>query len=181
MRLGDRSTTLLTLQGHLALLDQQLDRAQRDFQFVAGNPAHPQPDRYAALDGLIAVHMAHGNYEAVDAAYREQLRLEPRAVQAHAGYARFLLCMRRDHEQAADQARAALQLVDNAPARQTLGQALYARWAEAVMRGAVHDASNLYDDARRVLPSPIEAIDSAGNCAAMHRVRQAASVWRAPY
>jgi tetratricopeptide (TPR) repeat protein len=113
----------------------QADRAIAEYRKVIAHPVtHDRSDRARAFAyaGLLALLEDRKDFDGMEALYRQRIADYGWGSCYSADYTRFLLQYRGNIDGAIDSARRALnQNCDDAPSRQLLGLAEYAKWADS--------------------------------------------------
>lgn len=102
--------------------------------------------------GFLIVHLRkEGRHEEAIALYREQLARSSNDAWGHGGFASYLQSLGR-YEEAIEQARTALRIMDYGIGRRTLAVCLYSRWGELLMAGRRDEAQPYFDEAYGIYP-----------------------------
>lgn len=84
---------------------------------------------------LSRYHHRAGRLVEAEKLYREQIAREPTRAWSRGNYAAFLMCKQDRYDDAIEQARAAIALMNYGVANKTLATVLYRRWAAQVLAG----------------------------------------------
>lgn len=123
LRPGDVRVKLL--RAAIAQRDRQPDEMVRIARDVIATSQDGE-DRTYAYELLIGYHRMHSEMDAVDAAYKEQLKLQPESAWIHGNYAEFLLS-RGSIDPAIAEAEHAIRILPYPIAVGTLAQAYFAK------------------------------------------------------
>ena len=145
-------------RGDMLVMQHQPDGAIVEYRKVIAHPVtHDRSDRArtAAYEGLLGVLEPRKDFDGMEALYKQRIAEYGWGSCYSAEYTRFLLQYRGNIDAAIDSARRALnQNCDDAPSRQLLGLAEYAKWADS--KGLAR--AEALDQARVFLPMSAPAL-----------------------
>lgn len=127
----------------------------------------------SAYEGLIRYYTGVGKLDQADEIYRKKIDFEPNAAWGYGNYAQFLLCQRDDYENSIARSRQALNIMNYGVGRYWLASALYRKWAQHAITGAIDGGRQYYLEAQAIYPDSNEIIANANTCPPLRFIAQA--------
>lgn len=172
-KLGTTDPWLQNNWADLLIDEGKYDAAAERYRKVSDSKTQNKKAMGSAYEGLIRYYTRVENLDQADEIYRKKIDLEPNAAWGYGNYAQFLLCQRDDYENSITRSRQALNIMNYGVGRYWLAAALYRKWAQHAITGAVDDGRQYYLEAQAIYPDPNEIVANAKTCPPLRFVAQA--------
>lgn len=128
--------------------------AERRWKRVLQSDTDNLQARLTAMDFLLKSYKRAGQHDKVVALYEEQIALDPNDAWLRGNFASYLTDILGRNDEAIEQARAALHIMNYGVGRRTLAMALYRKWADEVAEGNAADAEKYFNEGWALYPRP---------------------------
>jgi Tfp pilus assembly protein PilF len=172
-QLGTSDPWLQNNWASLLIDERKYEEAARRYRAVIDSKTPNKKAIAAAFEGLTDYYKAQRRFDEADEIYRKQIEFEPTTAWTYGNYAKFLLCLRGDHDRSIVQAREALQIMDYGVARYWLASGLYKKWAKEVIGGTPEKGGPYYAEAQKIYPDVYRIASNTRECPPLAEVRTA--------
>jgi tetratricopeptide (TPR) repeat protein len=148
--------------------------AMRHYETAINTPTSPARARAAACEEMARQYLHQGKYDLAAAAHGKAIELQPDDAWAMGNYSVAVRISKLDTKESELWARRALEKMDYGFGRQSLGDTLYLKWAEALIKEKDSaKAEKLYTEAQRYSQSPDELLHEIPNYPRPHPIIEA--------
>ena len=158
--IGTKSPWLDLNWASLSMEQEQYSKALQRYINVLAGKTSDKKAYISALSGLTKLYETLGDHENARSYFIKQIEYEPESAWILGNYANFLLFSRGDIDEAIENGKKALQIMNYDMGKFVLASALYTKWAVFLdIPSKQDDAQKYFDQAWSIYPYPNDIIE----------------------